>query len=172
MSGSRKVQVSLASIVPLAGCMAAAAAGPPSGMNVNVVNTPTVLTQSLDERGRNPYQVSFACTSAEGACTAAAPSAVPANARLVIELASVRVFVPPGQKVQGVELSCSQDIDVPVYLPPQFVGTVASLGDVYYATQRVIFYCEAGETPRVTAQFTVGALTNAAVTVTGYLVNP
>ena len=161
----------LTTIAALVACGGAVAAGPPSGMNVNVVNTPTVLTQSLDERGRNPYQASFACSGAEGACTATASPVVPANKRLVLELASVRVFVPTGMQVQGIELRCSTDEDVPLFLPSRFIGTVPGLGDVYYATERIVFYCEAGQSPYVVTQFSLGIRGAAEATVTGYFVD-
>ena len=171
MSISQVSVISLTTIAALVACAGAAAAGAPSGMNVNVINTPTVLTQSLDERGRNPYQANFGCSGTQGACTATASSGVPANKRLVLEVASVRVLVPAGMQVQGIELRCSTDEDVPLFLPARLMGTVPGFGDVYYAMERVVFYCDAGQFPYVVTQFPLGIRGAAEATVTGYFVD-
>ena len=56
-------------------------------------------------------------------------------------------------------------------LLPAFVGSVPGLGGVFYATQRVVFHYEAGETPQVFGQFSLGATGVVQTTLIGYFVD-
>ena len=137
---------------------------------VQVTNTSAnpVINLDVDSPGRSPYYQNATCIiTNSNLCSIQFPP-VPANSRLVVQFISSDIVTVTALQTAGFLTS-------PNTLAPilhTFQGNDSSGDKIYVASQPMLYYWEAGQTP----QFNFYALPGdsamvGSVTLTGYLVN-
>jgi hypothetical protein len=121
------------------------------------------FVKNIDERGRTPYQQRVVCDGINGGCNAVLPP-VPPHTRLVVEYVAASLVIDNGQP-RLFMTAAPNNANIPF-------NPVFQQGNQYVATQPMIAFFEAGQSPTVvlTNDF-AGGLVSLDGVVTGYLVD-
>jgi hypothetical protein len=140
-----------------------------TGVSINNTTTNPVIVQDVDSPGRNPYYQSVTCYNASSnQCQALFP-AVPSNMRLVVQYINSSIDTPT-PLITG-EFDVNGTIFMPILFTQQ--GNDSAGNKIYIASQPMLYYFEAGQTPYFVMNAQAGGFEfmSGQVTLTGYLVN-
>jgi hypothetical protein len=144
--------LALAAVFVLASAPRARAQGGPAAKDVVVTNTPAnpVPVRNVDEGSRQPFQRPFSVNLAPTESFGEATFTVPAGKRIVVEYASLRASLPPGQTVfvNIVTTTAGQSAFHPVLISDQGMYGVLHLVGASHQTR---IYADPGTT--ITVQF-------------------
>ena len=152
--------------------------GPPGGLHVKVVNTPTApaLVRDVDNPARQPFQPNVGITIGDGAPAGGALLDVPSGKQLVIEYVSASVQLPTGQKVRELRVATLQGSTVlSHFLGATFQATVggSTTVDIFILSQVTRLYSNPGTS---SVEFSVIRNNSSgtgfySLSISGYLVN-
>jgi hypothetical protein len=148
------------------------AAGPPSGLDVQVLNNPLTV-RDAENPGRHAFQALAFCSAAPTITGCHVDFAVPANQLLVIETVSASINMPEGQSGNSNIQTHTTSLGALFHLPLQLEGNNGS-GFVFYGTtQSVRLYANPGTTVTATMNRLGGSTGTAAAgaSISGYLID-
>jgi hypothetical protein len=130
------------------------------------------VVKNIDEKGRIPYQAQINCTGYSVCNVGLSP--VPAHSRLVVEHIGLQAVVDTGSQVMftalGAESGVFNQLSSYDMLLATFQGEAFGY-DTYIVSGPALTYFEAGQTPGVIFELSLGITTRITGQISGYLVD-